>query len=323
MKHRKKKNVYSWLIGVVLILIVLILVMIGWLFLNREAPAEAVAPTQTQSVQPQQQTMETPEPTVQTAAAVNPDGTVNLKDGSIVTPYGTLQYPEAFSDHLIIVNSGTEPYTLEFYAALEDREEVRLFDISLGEGSGGNLGLVETPLGAVPLNVTIYALTQDETWSDGEFLTAQAMQDVVNEMIDQLAPKAGKTEAAEPVIAGQPGETDSVKNLEIETPVCNLYYPARWDSYLRTEQEDTQESVYKVHFYGELEGKEKQHLFSIYFGGDDGEQLGAVMSADGIPVPVNLVMGDLGLDGWEDEEQQILFSMQEASNQVIAKLPLL
>lgn len=324
MKHKKKKSGYGWLIGLILFLIVLILAMIGWLLLNREKPGQAPVPMQTEAMPVATQTETTAAETVAAEETpVNQDGTVNLMGGQFETPYGTLYYPEAFVDHLVIVNAGTEPYLLEFYAALEERPEVHLFDISLGKDSGGNMGLVDTSQGEVPLNVTIYTLTMDDTWTDGEVLTVQAMQDVVNEMIDQLAPKTGSQEDAQSVISQQPNEGESVKNLKIETPVCSLYYPARWDSYLRTEQEGSREDVYKVHFYAQLEEKEKQHLFSIYFGGDEGEQLGVVMGADDIPVPVNLVMAELDPDGWEDHQQQILYSMQEASNQLIEKLELL
>ena len=58
-------------------------------------------------------------------------------------------------------------------------------------------------------------------------------------------------------------------------------------------------------------------MFSIYFGGDEGDQLGAVMSPNEIPVPVYLVMGQLQLDGLSGDDADLLLFMQEASNELV------
>ena len=74
-------------------------------------------------------------------------------------------------------------------------------------------------------------------------------------------------------------------------------------------------------------GKTASHepvlLFSIYVGGDEGEQMGAVMGEDGIPVPVNLLLTELDLTGWSAEDADLMYTMQEASNQLVDMLPLL
>jgi len=262
------------------------------------------------------------EPAVEpTAMPTNTFAFVEVVGGRIETPYGVLNYTEGLSDNLLVANTEAAPYTLEFYALLEDKPEVRLFDISLGEESGGNMGLAKTSQGEVPMNLTIYDISMDENWNEGELLTLQAMQDVVNELIEQLAPKKAESEAAAPVIAAQPEA--SVDSIFIETPLCTMYYPARWENFLKIVQDDSMEDVYKVHFYGVVEYMPEQLLFSIYFGGDEGEQLGAVMSEAGIPVPVNLIMAELDLSYWSQSDASIIYSMQEASNQLIEKLPLL
>ena len=275
------------------------------------------------------------DPTVVTTAAVeaeietapsaptDPVLIVELENGRIHTPYGDLNFPEELSDHLLIVNTCHQPYTLAFYAVMEGKYEVRMFDISLGEGSGGNMGKVTTPDGEVPLNITIYSLTGDETWTDGEFITVQAMQDVVNEMIEQMAPKTDSVQSEAPVFVEQPAEVDTVHNMKIVTPYCTMYYPARWNSTMYYEHDDSQEDIYKVHVYGRVSETESQLLFSIYFGGDEGDQLGAVMNSEGIPVPVNLLLNQLELDGLNEEDAELLCAMQEASNELVEKLPLL
>lgn len=248
---------------------------------------------------------------------------VELIDGQIQTPYCALSYPEGLTDLLLVIKTSEQPYTLEFYAVMEGKEELRLFDISMGAGSGGNMGVVMTPEGEIPLNVTIYTLTMDETWSEGEITTAYAMQDAVNDIIEQMAPNTEENQPEAPIISEQPDEDGTINNLEIETPYCVLYYPARWAGTVSCVNDDAQEEVYKVHFYSRMQGQEDQLMFSIYFGGDEGDQLGVVMGSDGVPVPVYLVMGMLQLDGLSEDEVALICAMQEAANQVIERLPLL
>lgn len=248
---------------------------------------------------------------------------VKMVDGQIQTPYCILNYPEVLADHLLVIKTSQQPYVLEFYAVMDEKQELRLFDLSFGEGSGGNMGAIKTQEGEVLLNVTIYQLPTNDTWSKAEITTAHAMQDVVNELIEQMQPKAEGTQANTPAVSEQPEEDRTVYNLEIETPYCKLYYPARWANTVSFDIDDEQKDIYKVHFYSQIDGLESQRLFSIYFGGDEGSQLGAVMSNENIPVPVYLIMEQLEIDGLNDEVIDLLYSMQEASNQLIERLPLL
>ena len=325
-KNKNRKNLI-WLAVPVLAVIAIAAVFLLPNTGNDAEPVETTpAPTEV-TVNATEPATEPTEPAETEVPFVYTYDIVELVDGQIQTPYGTLHYPEGLADHLIVANTCEEPYTLEFYAAMDNKREVRLFDISMGKGSGGNIGLVETPVGEVPVNVTIYTLEKDESWTEGEFITAQAMQDVINEIMGSWKLKEGQQKEDQkntaPVISEQPVTTDTVNNLEIETPLCTLYYPARWIGHIRYECDDTQEDVYKVFFYGEVEGQKSQLLFSIYLGGDEGEQLGAVMNADGIPVPVYLLMAELDLSGWDEADAALLYSMQEESNQLIEKLPLL
>lgn len=248
---------------------------------------------------------------------------IEFVDGEIQTPFCVLNYPEGLADHLLVVNTSQNPYTVEFYAVMEEKQEMRLFDISFGEGAGGNMGMVMTHEGEVLLNVNVYTLSFDKSWTEGEILTAYAMQDVVNELINQMAPRMDGV-SDDSVVSQQPSEGGSVHNIEIDTPFCTLYYPARWKNYLRVDQEEAQaRGVYMVRFYGKIDGCEDVLLFSLYFGGDEGEQLGAVMSEANTPVPVNLLMDGLILESMSNEDAEILYSMQEACNQLIERLPLL
>ncbi len=245
---------------------------------------------------------------------------VPVTEGAIETPYGTLTFPDGLSDHLLVIKTGDDPYVLEFYAVMEGKRELRLFDLTFG-GDEGNMGTVATDGGEVPFGVIIYNLDAAADWPENQVTTVFAMQDAVNDIIDMLSPE--KEEEQTPVIADPPEEVGTVNNLELETPYCTLYYPAIWSGNITVEHDDTQEAVYKVHFYSRIEGTESQLLFSVYFGGDEGEQIGAVMSSDNIPVPVNIIMGQLETEGLAEYDIELLYEMQEASNDLIDRLPLL
>lgn len=337
MKFLKKpKKKHSSLIIILVVVLLLEVAVLAWLLKNtyiendlEDSPPTHVEPLETivnsvPSVSAVPTEAETEPEEIQIEPPVIRDYKVmELINGQIQTPYCTLSYPEGLADLLLVINTSQQPYTLEFYAVMEEKPELRLFDISLGEGSGGNMGKTTTPEGEVPLNVTIYTLTMDEDWTEGEISTAYAMQDVVNDMIEQMAPKNDSAQSEVPVFAEQPAEEASIHNMEIITPYCTMYYPARWSNTMYYDHDDSREDIYKVHIYGRISGSDSQLLFSIYFGGDEGEQLGAVMDSEGKPVPVNLLLNQLELDGLNEDDAALLCAMQEASNQLIERLPLL
>ncbi len=322
-KQKKRSPVIAVLTVVLIAAIALVLTLLLLLNKPKEEPLQVDRTETTAAAAEITEPAAVPTEVVILEPVVRDYEVVEVVDGQIQTPYGTLCYPAGLADHLLVTNTSQQPYTLEFYAVMEEKQELRLFDISLGEGSGGNMGMVTTPEGEVPLNITIYTLTMDETWAEGEIVTAYAMQDVVNELIGQMAPRTEEKQDAETVVSEQPEDGGTMNNLEIETPYGALYYPARWANTVSYVRDDDQEGVYKVHFYSRMEGRDNKLLFSIHFGGDEGEQLGAVMSGEGMPVTVNLLMPQLQLEGWDEAEIARIYGMQEAANQLIERLPLL
>lgn len=106
--------------------------------------------------------------------------------------------------------------------------------------------------------------------------------------------------------------------LVIETKFGNLYYPEKWEEYLRTEIRE--DDLYIVEFYGCIDGKDEQHIFEIVFGESDGMLLGQ-LEADGEKVDVYLVANDFEFTGaWTDEDINIICSMQEDMNYLIGML---
>jgi len=112
------------------------------------------------------------------------------------------------------------------------------------------------------------------------------------------------------------------EDIQIETPYCTLYYPGEWEPFLQVEQ--TAGELYKATFRACLDTGREQDLFLIVFGGDAVSAYGSIMSEQGETVPVSIVCDDIAVDeSWTENEIYIVFAMQEALNDVLARLPLI
>ncbi len=112
---------------------------------------------------------------------------------------------------------------------------------------------------------------------------------------------------------------DSREAIEISTKYGTLLYPKEWESNLRTEIVDS--DVYKVEFYGTVEGKKEQHLFDLSFNGTEGYNLGTLTTETGEAVQINIESYDFELDDtWTEDERFVLYSMQEDINYIIGML---
>ena len=286
------------------------------------------APTGTESVTTEASTPATvPETVPETIPTTEPEAAVTVVEcvnDQIQTPYFPLYYPDAFSDLLTVVKTAEEPFTLEFYAMLEDRQEQRLFDIRLSKTIKGNMGTVKTDSGDVYVDMTFYRFKPDSTWTDDEINTVMAMQEAANDMISKLSLEQGSSDRDNQPTVEETTPGSSVSNMmSVSTPYCALQFPIRWKDNLITEHlENEQTGVYTVHFYGKVANHEKCLLFSILFGGDEGEQLGVIMYDTGAYITVNVMFAELDLEGWSDADAQTISMMQEALNDLIGQLPL-
>ena len=100
----------------------------------------------------------------------------------------------------------------------------------------------------------------------------------------------------------------------IETPYGNLYYPSRWQAYVRVEQAEG--DVYTVKFYSALEGKEECSLFDVAFGGETGTLIGILNDK---PVYVNSASVELPAD-WTEDEKNLYYTMMEDINYLLGRL---
>ena len=112
---------------------------------------------------------------------------------------------------------------------------------------------------------------------------------------------------------------DSREAIEIVTKYGTLLYPKEWESNLRNEIVDS--DVYKVEFYGTVEGKKEQHLFDLLFNGTEGYNLGTLTTETGEAVQINIESYDFELDdSWTEDEKFTLYAMQEDINYTIGML---
>lgn len=103
----------------------------------------------------------------------------------------------------------------------------------------------------------------------------------------------------------------------VVTKYCDLSYPEEWDSLFRTEI--VEGDVYTVDFYGLVEGKEDQLLFSVVFG--DSNNVFGYLTTDEGKVSVGLNVSEFfPSDDWTASEADLIYGMQEEVNYVLEKL---
>ena len=138
------------------------------------------------------------------------------------------------------------------------------------------------------------------------------------------------TEAPKPTEGKKPAEpsketTPPAQKQEpvttVETPYGKLNFPKEWGGFLRTEIKKG--TPYTVTYFADLESGKSQKLFSISFGGDAAGAVG-MLKVDGSEVSVQVESVVFQPDsGWSDKEVNIVFSMQEALNDILADLKLI
>lgn len=327
MKNPKKtRKILCWVLTLAVIALVLELLWVLSLMRKKEnvLPPETTETAAETTAAPE--TTEETQTVTETTVPGTTAGPVEIEEyagSEIETPYFTLQYPEELADHLTVVKTADSPFTLEFYAMLEDRPEQRIFDIRLGKNVSGNMGVVKTEQGEIRVDLILYQFVPGEDWSEGEINTVLAMQEAANDMLEQLELVALPQSGNQSVPVETAPESSIVNMTSIKTPYCALHYPVRWKDYLVIEQTGNEETgVYSVAFYGQVAGREKCLLFTVLFGGDEGDQLGAIVRDNGEFVTVNLLVAEPDFTGWPEKDAQIMYSMQEAVNDLIAELPL-
>jgi len=277
-----------------------------------EAPEQEDAP-ESDAKQPEQAPEEDKKPQDEVKEETKPEeeetptNEILFENGQIETTYGVLHYPEEWADYLKIEIDRLDHYCVKFFAEFAGKEPQLLFNVCFGSSSENTIGTVETSDGSyVSVAVEYAEFTPDDTWSKRDSDTVYAMQEAANDLIDQLP------------LTDEPSETIVSEDVIVETPYCNLVYPGKWAEILVVEQD---EETHTVHFYGNVEGKAKQLIFSVYFGGEEGDEIATVKDENGSSVSVRIAWSELEFDdSWSEGERNTLYAMQEDVNYLIDAL---
>lgn len=209
----------------------------------------------------------------------------------IETEVGAIHYPTKWKDQ---VRTESTDKGISFYGFSGDHEEQLLFTLEFGEGDGELVGTLN--------NTDVYVvegkLSFDDSWLEDEKNEIIDMQEDINVIIDT---------DLKPVEVAIPTE-EPVETYTIDSAVGELMFPVKWKDNIRTESTEN-----SISFYGTVDGKDEQLLFTIEFGTSDGGKVCTVEGTD-----VYIVEGKLEFDKtWTDAERLELIDMQEAVNVII------
>jgi hypothetical protein len=289
MKYSRKK-VKMDLVPVVWVLVAICLVLgilLGYLLLKQNNAVDS--PTLSDTVPP-----DADQPEVLTDTG---DGWLELQ-----TPYGALRYPDDWHDYLRVYASKDLGYTVQFSCRLSAGVELPMFDISFVEIKGNLIGYVAAD-GSVPVPVYLqtYSLLNEDVLRDGSWDTYLAMQEELNQVLEQIT------------FTDVPEEPEDVV---IATPYGELTYPGEYRQYLKTQRKENG-AEYTVEFYCVFGSDEAWKLFTVTFN-DNPEGAAHTMKDNGKMVHIS--MEEPSLDGLSQQKQNMLLSMMEAVNDLLDAL---
>ena len=114
------------------------------------------------------------------------------EDVIVTTPYLDLHFPGQWAEFLSVTQTEEKGHAVSFHAALEGKK-TKLFTVYF-DMEGDNsvpIGTIRQDNGTVAVAVQVEELIFDETWTTSEIHIASAMQECVNDVIDQLSAAEG------------------------------------------------------------------------------------------------------------------------------------
>lgn len=107
----------------------------------------------------------------------------------------------------------------------------------------------------------------------------------------------------------------------VQTPVGTIYYPSGWEEYLDVRM--SREGALLISFYAVMEDLE-QPLFDLWFSHSDSTGAAGIAQGEGKDYYVGLSMYPFEPDaGWNEDQTDLVYSMQEAANSLMSQLNLL
>ncbi|MBR3611444.1 MAG: hypothetical protein IKL57_08330 [Oscillospiraceae bacterium] len=237
----------------------------------------------------------------------NPD--ILTEGTEVSTPCGIVFYPGEWEDHVEVENIKKDNgETIRFFAKIEGKEKIALFDLNFGIAEGNRLGSVKAGEKKIDLYCVVYESDFKGEWSEEEKNIVYSMQEGFNNITAQLEIDTSVSEAVDP----------SGNKVKIKTPYGTINFPGEWEEYLVTEVDSTGD--YTVKFYAEIDGK-KFGLFDFIFGAESDSSFGKVKADDGSEAWLNVTVHEFVPDDeTESSTEDIVYGMQEAFNDIAEDL---
>ena len=256
----------------------------------------------------------------------------------INTPYGTLYYPGEWEPFLQVTQTDGQVYTVTFNAVFDDGKTQELFSVLFGCDAKDAFGLLRTENGeTVTVRFDAIVFEPDDSWDDRDINVIFTMQEALNDVMEAMAledmPETAETAPETTVVNSGTGEKkpeatpvatpvlpeDDGEETVFDSAPLELSYPSRWDEYLDVRTNEG--AVYSVAYYAHVGDHEEKHLFTIYFGGDEGVSALTTTDANGETVEIRVGAEELEFDdSWDIQDKMIVFAMQEDLNYLLNAL---
>lgn len=256
-----------------------------------------------------------------------------VEDLNIVTPYATLCFPGDWAPFLQTDMTTGTPCTVTFYAVVEGHDPQPVFTITFDGDAKKAVGALKTSKGYVPVEAESLAFQADNSWTDREANIVFTLREKLGYVMEKLAledvsklpkPTTNPTTSTNPTspTTGNQDPTQAIdpEDLAIDTPYFELHFPSEWADYLSITVEETGDA-YGVVFSAVIGSHSTEHLFTVWFGGDQGTELKTFKAADGQMVTIRIAVTELFLDGsWTESERSTIYAMQEDLNYLLGRL---
>lgn len=227
----------------------------------------------------------------------------------IQTPYGNLCLDENWEPYLRYEVTQGADIKLAFSAEIAGTN-VKLYDLYLGSEEGLAGHLTADSGEKIPVGAVVYDILPVDTWTAEEEELAFAMRDTLNDFLLQLKVESVQDEPESP-------DEEAVEK-RIETAFGTFTYMDFWDGGLRIQVKDD-----SISGFGTVPGKTEQSLFEISVGGTGEDAVGMYTDKDGKYAPVYLTVVEPTFDAsWTEEEQRMLYGMQNVLNDFLEQMHL-
>lgn len=231
-----------------------------------------------------------------------------VQDYSIETRYGKMYFPEKWQTYIDVQINENDPYTVQFFATLDNEVKARLFNIVFGGSEGVYVGkLIDSEGAIIDVHIVMNELSGDEDYTEEQSNLIIAIQEDVNHIISKM-----------PIIKEEHKKENDVES-SLETPFISLQYPEKWKDVIRVNH--IQGDEYTVEFFGKIGDYEEIHLFDISFGEETGNSIGSIKCKDGSIKNINVITYDIDFsDEWVEDRKNEIYSMAEDINIILQNI---